>query len=332
MVWQLPGAGLGISPGRCKVCLIFPLILDRSWKETDMNQTTQNPMKGALFMVLAGMAFALANSVTFTVVYKMGFKPQSDTFWQYGIALVFAVPFMWKNGLSSLRTAHPVLHILRVVLSALGILAFAKAFAAGLPTWHVVALVMVSPYFVMLGAMIFLKEKVTPNRWVAATIAFAGAMILLRPWESGLPLSMLYPVAAAALWAGASLITKRLTRDEPQTTITMWLLVLLTPIFAVLSLQAGFEVPSGTILLLLLAGGVIMFAAQHFLTLSYANADAAFVQPFDDLKLFSNILVSWVIFGDAPTGIYWLGIALILSGTGYLLWSERQRQTAAVAA
>ena len=90
--------------------------------------------------------------------------------------------------------------------------------------------------------------------------------------------------------------------------------------------------PSGTILLLLLAGGVIMFAAQHFLTLSYANADAAFVQPFDDLKLFSNILVSWVIFGDAPTGIYWLGIALILSGTGYLLWSERQRQTAAVAA
>jgi drug/metabolite transporter (DMT)-like permease len=291
-----------------------------------MNQTTLNPLKGALFMVLAGIAFALANAITFTVVYKMGFKPQSDTFWQYGIALVFALPFIWKNGLASMRTRHPLLHVLRVVLSALGILAFAKAFAAGLPTWHVVALVMVSPYFVMLGALVFLGEKVSANRWIAATIAFCGAMILLRPWESGLPLSMLYPIAAAALWAGASLITKRLTRDEAQTTITMWLLVLLTPVFAVLSLQAGFEVPSGTIMWLLLVGGVIMYGAQHFLTISYSSADAAFVQPFDDLKLFSNILVSWMIFGDAPTGIYWLGILLILSGTAYLLWSERGRQ------
>ncbi len=290
-----------------------------------MNQTTLNPLKGALFMVLAGIAFALANAITFTVVYKMGFKPQSDTFWQYGIALVFALPFIWKNGLASMRTRHPLLHVLRVVLSALGILAFAKAFAAGLPTWHVVALVMVSPYFVMLGALVFLGEKVSANRWIAATIAFCGAMILLRPWESGLPLSMLYPIAAAALWAGASLITKRLTRDEPQTTITMWLLVLLTPVFAVLSLQAGFEVPSGTIMWLLLVGGVIMYGAQHFLTISYSSADAAFVQPFDDLKLFSNILVSWMIFGDAPTGIYWLGILLILSGTAYLLWSESER-------
>ena len=69
-----------------------------------------------------------------------------------------------------------------------------------------------------------------------------------------------------------------------------------------------------------------MFAAQHLLTLSYANADAAFVQPFDDLKLLSNIFVSWLIFGDIPSGSYWLGIALILAGSAYLLWSEGQRR------
>ena len=69
-----------------------------------------------------------------------------------------------------------------------------------------------------------------------------------------------------------------------------------------------------------------MFAAQHLLTLSYANADAAFVQPFDDLKLLSNIFVSWLIFGDIPSGSYWLGIALILAGSDYFLWSEGQRR------
>jgi S-adenosylmethionine uptake transporter len=262
----------------------------------------------------------------------MGFKPQSDAFWQYAIALVFFLPFIWKQGLASLRSRNPGLHILRVVLSALGVQAFVMSFSAGLPIWHVVALVMTSPFFVLIGAVLFLGETVAPNRWIAASIGFAGAMILLQPWQSGFPLGALYPVAAAVLWGAASLVTKRLTQDEPQTSITMWLLVLLTPINAGLSLQAGFELPTGSILLLLILGGAIMFAAQHLLTLSYANADAGFVQPFDDLKLLSNILVSWAIFGDVPTGTYWLGIALILTGSAYLLLSERSREPQALAA
>ena len=54
-----------------------------------------------------------------------------------------------------------------------------------------------------------------------------------------------------------------------------------------------------------------------------AAADAAFVQPFDDLKLFSNIAVSWLVLGFAPEGSYWLGIVLIAGASSYLLWSER---------
>ena len=292
-----------------------------------MNQSPQLfPLRGAAYMVLAGMAFAAANAITWTVTYKLGFKPQSDAFWQYAIALVFALPFLWQQGVAGLRTRHPFLHLLRVILSALGVQAFVMAFASGLPTWQVVALVMTSPFFVLIGAVLFLRETVSANRWIAASIGFAGAMVLLKPWETGFPLTTLYPLAAAILWGAASLITKRLTREEPQTAITMWLLVLLTPINAGLSLHAGFELRSGAILWLLLLGGVLMFAAQHLLTLSYANADAAFVQPFDDLKLLSNIFVSWLIFGDIPSGSYWLGIALILAGSAYLLWSEGQRR------
>ena len=51
-------------------------------------------------------------------------------------------------------------------------------------------------------------------------------------------------------------------------------------------------------------------------------------RPFDDLKLFSNIAVSWIVLNFAPEGSYWLGMALILAGSGYLLWSERQNQNA----
>lgn len=287
-----------------------------------MNQS--QPIKGALYMVLAGICFALANAVTWTVTYKMGFKAQSDAFWQYAIATVFSAPFIWRHGLSSMKTRHPVLHVIRIVLAVVGVQAFTMAFASGMAPWHVIALVMTSPFFVMLGAAVLLGERVGPNRWIAAAIGFSGAMILLRPWENGFTATLLLPIAAAVCWGGASLITKRLTREEKQSSITMWLLVLLTPVNLVFSLGVGFEVPSGTILAYLLAGGVIMYFAQHFLTLSYAAADAAFVQPFDDLKLFSNIAVSWLVLNFAPEGSYWLGILLVLAGSSYLLWSEHR--------
>jgi len=284
-------------------------------------------LKGAAFMVLAGICFALANAVTWTVTYKMGFKAQSDAFWQYAIATVFSAPFIWRNGLASMKTHHPVLHLVRILLSVLGVQAFTQAFASGMAPWHVIALVMTSPFFVMFGAALLLGENVGLNRWIAAVIGFAGAMILLRPWESGFTLATLLPIAAAVTWGGASLITKRLTKDEPQSSITMWLLVLLTPVNLLFSLQAGFELPSGNILWLLILGGAIMYFAQHFLTLAYASADAAYVQPFDDLKLFSNILVSWLVLSFAPDMTYWPGIVMVFAGSAYLLWSERGRAT-----
>ena len=298
-------------------------------KGQHMNQTSY---KGAAYMVAAGVMFALANAITWTVTYKMGFKAQSDAFWQYAIATVFSLPFIWRTGLAAMKTAHPVLHGVRVVLAVLGVQAFTQAFASGMAPWHVIALVMTSPFFVMVGAALLLGERVGPNRWIAASLGFAGAMILLRPWENGFTLTLLLPMVAAICWGGSSLITKRLTRDEPQTAITMWLLVLLVPINGLFSWQAGFEVPSGTILWLLIAGGALMYLAQHCLTLSYAAADAAFVQPFDDLKLFSNIAVSWLVLSFAPEGSYWAGIVLVLAGSAYLLWSEREGRMPAVPA
>ncbi len=289
-------------------------------------------MKGAGYMVMAGICFALANAVTWTVTYKMGFKAQSDAFWQYAIATAFSAPFIWRHGLASMKTNHPVLHLVRIALSVIGVQAFTQAFASGMAPWHVIALVMTSPFFVMFGAAVILGEKVGLNRWIAAIIGFAGAMILLRPWESGFTTSALLPIVAAITWGGASLITKRLTRDEAQTSITMWLLVLLTPVNLLFSLQAGFEWPSGNILWLLLLAGAIMYFAQHFLTLAYASADAAYVQPFDDLKLFSNILVSWLVLSFAPDMTYWPGILMVFAGSIYLLWSERTKTTGAAVA
>ena len=278
--------------------------------------------RGALYMVLAGVCFAAANAITFIITNQLGFRAQSDTFWQYAIALALSLPFVLRHGIAGLRTAHPVLHIIRVVLSALGVQAFVMSLAMGTPIWQVIALVMTAPLFVLLGAKVILGETVTPARWIAATIGFLGAMVVSELWTTGITQATLLPIAAAFLWGSVSLMTKYLTRTEAAPTITLWLLVLLTPINGALSLQAGFEWPTPQIWAYLLVAGIIIMAAQYLLTWSYAAADAAFVQPFDDLKLVSNILIYGLLFGYWPDGNLWLGVGMILGASVFLLMSS----------
>jgi drug/metabolite transporter (DMT)-like permease len=295
-----------------------------------MNQFTKNNLvAGATYMVLAGIAFAVINALSFQITAVLKFKSQSDLFWQYGIALLFSLPFLFKQGLSSLKTTRPMLHIIRVVLSVLGLQAFNMAFAYGEPTWKVVALVMTSPFFVMLGAKFFLGEKVGANRWIASVIAFVGGMIVLQPWSTTFTTYSLLPIVAAFFWGAVSLITKYFTAEESPVSLTVWLLLLLTPINAAFSIAAGFEWPSMQILQLLVFGGLLVLLAQWCLTKSYASADAAFVQPFGDLKLISNVLFFGLGFMYWPEGQIWIGLALILAASTFLLWSERGKSKSA---
>lgn len=298
-----------------------------------MNQntgTSNQAMLGALYMVLAGITFAIINAITFIITSPadyggLGFKPQSDTFWQYLIALGFSLPFLWRTGSLTLKTKRPVPHLIRVVLSAAGLQAFVIAISKGVPVWQVVALTMTAPFFVLIGARLFLKENVTTNRWIASIVGFLGALIVTNPWSEAFNGYWLLPVVAAILWGSASLLTKYLSREESPETLTTWLLLLLTPINLFWSVGAGFEVPTGNILWLLIIGGFLVFLAQYFLSKSYATADANFVQPFDDLKLISNVLIYGFFFGYWPTGIIWLGLALIMCASIFLLTQENKR-------
>ncbi|OWO91634.1 EamA family transporter [Rhizobium esperanzae] len=282
---------------------------------------------GAVFMVLGGVAFSLLNVVTQWLTMKLAFPPASAAFWQYAFAFLFSLPFLRKSGLAAMRTDYPWRHVVRVVFAALGV----EAWVSGLvPIWQAIALVMTSPFFIILGARLFLGECVGPARWAATGVGFAGAMIILQPWSDSFTWAALLPVLSALLWGSSSLITKSLTGIERPETITVWLLVLLTPINGGLAFAAGFAVPTGTTLALFLLAGLLTVVAQYLLTLAYASADAAYVQPFDDLKLPLNVLAGWLFFGYAPAGYLWFGAALILSASLFIMRNEMRREKQAV--
>lgn len=280
-------------------------------------------------MVLAGVAFALLNVVTQWLTMRLNVASTAVAFWQYAFALVLSLPLLRKLGLGAMRTKRPIYHLVRVALAALGVQAWVASLAH-VPIWQAIALVMTSPFFVIVGARLFLHEKVGAARWLATSVGFSGVMIILQPWSDKFTPYSLLPILAALLWGVASLMMKRLTTQERPETITVWLLLLLTPINGALALGAGLSVPTGLTLVLFLAAGVLTVVGQHLLTLAYSVADAAYVQPFDDLKLPLNVLAGWLFFGYAPSGYLWLGAAMILAASLFMLSHElRQSKRAA---
>ena len=319
-----------------------------------MNQvsSTQNAATGALLMVTAAVVFAGSNvlqSVLPTPAEYGGFGMSSTgmAFWQYVIASLLALPLILRIGIDKLRTRHPLAHQVRAFVSALGVHVFVYGFASGVPIWQMVTLLATGPLFIILGSTIFLGERATPIRIIAALMGFAGAVIVSGIGAEGLGWTTLVPIVASALWAGTDILTKYLAREESPETLTISLLVLVTPnhllillavnAFAWLAptiLPAGiatgfpFALPTGLALGLLLLLGLLTAAAQYLLGIAYKLADATYLQPFGDLKVPLGGLLGWIALGQVPSVWFWPGAALVLAGSLLIFWAEGQRRPA----
>ena len=120
----------------------------------------------------------------------------------------------------------------------------------------------------------------------------------------------------------SSLVTKVLTRTETPDSLTLYLLLLLTPINAVLAAKSGFVLTTTDSVWLIVATGVLTAAANYTLVKAYSVADAAYLQPFDHVKLPFNVLLGWAVFGFLPAGAMWIGTFLIVGASLYLLGRE----------
>ncbi len=287
------------------------------------------PVAGAFWMVAAGFAFAGVNTLEQIVTTRAGLPAPTAAFLQYFVALLVVLPWSGRRGIAALRTRHPWLQAVRVVFAALGVQFWVTGLAHGVPIGAAVALVMTSPFFVTLGAGLVLGERVTPERWLAVTAGFVGAVVILDPFSGLFTPASLLPLAASLMWAATSLCQKRLLADESPETNTAWLLFLLAPVNLALALPSGIAVPVGQPLMMIVAVGIFTALAQGFLALAYSRADAAYVQPFDHVKLPLNIIASWLVFGWAPPGTLWLGAALIVGASLFLMMRESHDGAAA---
>lgn len=298
-------------------------------------------LSGALLMLVSSIAFAGTNVLQSVLPWQFGMSSTGMAFWQYLIASVLALPLIMRIGLKHLRTRHPLVHEIRAFVSALGVHVFVYGFASGVPIWQMVTLLATGPLFIIVASTLFLGERASTARIVAALAGFVGAVVVSGVGAETLSWSTLVPIFAAALWATTDVLTKYLAREESPETLTVSLLVLVTPnhlliliavnllaFVAPAVIPAGvatgfpFALPAGDGLWLLLLLGALTAAAQYLLAFAYKVADATYLQPFGDTKVPLSGLLGWIALGQVPSAWFWPGAALIVGASLFIFYAE----------
>jgi len=184
-----------------------------------------------------------------------------------------------------------------------------------------------SPILVTLLSMPLLGEKVGWRRWAGIVLGFAGAIIVVRPWQEGLGgtgSGMLLLLVAALLNANYQILTRKVRHDDPLTSL---LYTAAAGALVTSAMVPWFWVwPTAFDWLLLVLTGVAGGIGHLCLIRAFRQAPASVVAPFTYSSLVWAALFGFAIWGDWPDLWTWSGAAVIIGSGLYIFHRERQHK------
>ncbi|MEZ2722094.1 DMT family transporter [Paenalcaligenes hominis] len=251
--------------------------------------------------------------------------------------LVLAVVLPMR-GTKVFKAHRPRDQILRGLIMLFATLSFFSALRY-LPQAEATAINFLAPLLVLSVAPWLLKEPSRLSRWIAAGVGFLGVLLIIRP-SSGLhPLGVMFGLITAIFFATQFIVTRRLAVEDAFTTL-IWsgsvgtvLTSLLMP-FILPEIWPIFTTFGPKEWAVLMATGVFG-ALGHLLQIqAYQRAPASALAPFVYTQIISAAGLGWLVWGQFPDALSWLGIAIVCgSGAviGYIEWRQQQHARRAAA-
>ena len=213
-----------------------------------------------------------------------------------------------------------------------------------LPLADATALGYASPLMTSVLAAFVLGERMTPLRWCAVFVGFAGVLVMLLEHlgEGGgrppSPTGAMFALAAAFLIAIAMIQTRRLTRTEDTGAITFYFQFTLTLVSIVVLLAAAWwpqdwalawlmrpqawVMPSPADWAPLIAIGLLGGVGQILMTQGYRYAGASVLATFDYTSLLFAVAIGFLVFGDVPTAMVLVGAGIVIAAGLAVVWQE----------
>ena len=289
-------------------------------------------LAGIAMAVLATLFFALTDSASKFVA--LAAVPALMALWvRYIIqALATTLVVVPLGGWAVMRTRRPLFHLLRglLLITSSMLVFFSLKF---MPVGEFTAIMLTTPLVITLVAGVFLREQVSPLRWLLVAGGFVGTLVIIRPTGEAFSPALLLPLAHVAANCVFQILTSRMARTENPLTLnfyTAWVGALAVTPLLPLVWQA--QVPA--LLWAVMAAMGVFGAIGHFLLIvAYQRAPVATLTPYLYAQIGFAMLCGWLVFAHVPDGWAVLGMALIaacgVAGAWLTLAEHRQAARAA---
>lgn len=167
-----------------------------------------------------------------------------------------------------------------------------------------------SPFFITIFAVIFLKEKLTPMKVISMIVVFCGALLVIKPqWN----LSVVPAIAgflSAAFAGGAYTLVRFLKNREKPATIVFYF-SFVSVIGTLPFILVNFAVPTKIQFIYLVLTGVFAAVAQFALTYSYKYAPASEVAIYNYVNIVFSAVIGFFIWSEIPDILSIIGGSII---------------------
>lgn len=194
-----------------------------------------------------------------------------------------------------------------------------------LPLGNATAINLAAPLFLVLFAVLVLGERVSLGRWLMIWAGFAGVLLVVQPRADGFNEYAVLCVIGTLFHAARDLMTRRVPAEVPSLWITLTTASMVTLLAGLWTATTSWTPLEAGSAWRLAAASVLLATAYHLLTLSMRAGDMSVIGPFRYSGLLVALVLGFLVWGEVPNALAWVGIVLLVaSGLGLLL-NERAR-------
>lgn len=283
-------------------------------------------LRGAM-LALSAFAIYAAHDV---IVKLLGaiYSPVQIVFFTVILGFPYVTLMLIRDGQpGTLRPVHPWWTAFRAcAVVGAGFMAF-YAFSV-LPLAQTYAILFAQPLLITLLSIPLLGEKVGLRRSVAVVIGMAGVLVVLRPGTTDLSLGHAAAMIAALCGALASIIVRKIGRDERSAVLLLY--PMLANVLVMGALLPLVYVPMPILHLSGLATvALLSFVATGLVIVAFRDGEAAIVAPMQYSQMLWAILWGALIFRDWPDAWTIVGALIIICSGVYIVLREGRSNASA---
>ena len=213
---------------------------------------------------------------------------------------------------------------------------------AALPLAEIAAIRFSAPLLITLLSVVWLREKVGLQRWVALIVGFIGVLIIIRPGSVSFNIGSIFTLLSTLFYALSVMLTRRLQTTDSSATMSYFsslvyvvIAIVLTPLImavgeipnaspSIVFLFHAWSMPSLLDLIIMFGLGLVWAGGMYFIARAYSLALASVVAPFEYMTLPINTLWGFLLWHDFPSLATWIGAFVTLISSLYTLYQDKK--------